>query len=70
MDNMKGEAAICFIPGICSDDGRALTGWWNIYVRHNPSGHFWDEPELAKTQEEAVQWCVARSLKIVSVSAC
>lgn len=67
---MKGFAKIVFKPGMCSDDGRALTGWWDVYTAKTLNQHFWTEPRLFKTEEEAKAWCITNDLTIAGVSWC
>lgn len=61
-------AKIVFKPGICSDDGRALTGWWDVYTAARKDQHFWNEPRLFETEEAAREWCTATGHEIVGVS--
>lgn len=62
------QASIVFIPGICSDDGRAYTGWWNVYTRENPNAFWWNEPKIKKTLEEALDWCEEMGYTVIKTA--
>lgn len=67
---MKNErtARIVFIPGICSDDGRALTGRWNIYLK-GPRELYADCIGSAATEQEARDHCAKIGAPVSSVRA-
>ena len=65
---MNGLAAIVFKPGMCSDDGRAITGWWDVYIKTDLKAYYWNEPRLFNTEKEAIEWCNQQNYKIENVS--
>jgi hypothetical protein len=64
------DASIIFIPGMCSDDGRAITGWYNVYTRCFGAGknEFWNEPKYCPNLDEAKKLCNDKGWNIIEIS--
>lgn len=64
------DASIVFVAAMCSDDGRALTGTWNVYTRETRlrgTNAFWNYPHYCISEEEARGYCAENGFEIVSV---
>lgn len=55
-------------PGMCSDDGRAITLGWYVQTSPRRDAHFWSDPHYFPTEEAARAWCAEKKAEVLSVS--
>lgn len=61
---MSNVARIVGRPGMCSDDGRALTYGWSLYTNEASGQGFWNSPHWHPTEEAARDWCSVNGYEV------
>ena len=55
-------------PGMCSDDGRALTYSWRLQTNDHDGRGFYDERGHFPTEQAAQKWCEERGYIITKTA--
>ena len=55
-------------PGMCSDDGRALTLCWYVQTAKRRDQHLWSNAQFFPTEEAARDYCARIGAEIVGVA--
>lgn len=65
---MAKVATIVGTPGMCSDDGRALTYSWRLQTNDCDGNGFYDERGRFPTEDAAREWCDEHGYKVTSTA--